>query len=128
LSRELRDTTTNVDTRERGIFKLVREGEIFLHTLKCFLKKGGQFAPESCDIVERIKKVNDEWGRCFFTLELLLLKIKPPCTAEFMCCLGDNDFWINVRRENIVGYTLGSKVSGSSLPFLPFLLLLFFFG
>ena len=31
-------------------------------------------------------------------------------------------------EKTIVGYTLGSSVSGSSLPFLPVLLALFFFG
>ncbi len=71
----------NVDVGERGVFKLVGEPEVILHALKCFLKKGGQFAPESCDIIECVEKVNDEWGHLFFALELLLPKIKSPCAA-----------------------------------------------
>jgi hypothetical protein len=97
LSRELRNATTNVDIRERGIFELVREREIILHALKCFLKKEGQFTPESRDVIECVKKVNDEWGHRFFTLELLLPKVKSPCAAKFMCHAGDDDFC--VRRD-----------------------------
>jgi hypothetical protein len=81
------------------MFKLVEEREVVLHTLKCFLKKGGQFAPKSCDIIECVEKKNDEWGHCFFALELLLPKIKSPCAAKFMCHAGNDDFWFYVRRE-----------------------------
>ena len=99
LSWEFRDATTNVDVGERGVFKLIREREVILPALKCFLEKGGQFAPESHNIIACVEKVNDEWGHQFFALELLLLKIKSPCAAKFMCHVGDDDFWFNVRHE-----------------------------
>ena len=56
LSWEFWDAATNVDVGERGMFKLVGERKVVLHTLKCFLKKGGQFAPKSCDIIECVEK------------------------------------------------------------------------
>ncbi len=96
---EFWDATTNVDIRERGVFEVVREREIVLHALKCFLEKGGQFAPESRNIIECVKKGNDEWGDRFFSLELLLPKIKSSCSAKFMCHAGDDDFWFNVRQK-----------------------------
>jgi len=58
-----------------------------------------QFTLESRDVIECVKKVNDEWGYHFFTLELLLPKVKSPCAAKFMCHAGDVDFWINVRQK-----------------------------
>ncbi len=93
------DAMTNVDVGEWGVFELVREREVVLCALKCFVEKGGQFAPESRDIIECVEKVNDEWGHCFFALKLLLFKIESPCAAKFMCHAGDDDFWFNVRRE-----------------------------
>ena len=96
MSWEFRDATTNVDIWERGVFKLVREREIILHALKCFLEKGGQFAPESRNLIKCVQKLNNEWGHCFFTLEMLLPKIKNPCTTKFVCHAGDDDFWFNV--------------------------------
>ncbi len=45
FSWEFWDATTNVDVWERGVLELVREREIILHALKCFLKQGGQFTP-----------------------------------------------------------------------------------
>jgi hypothetical protein len=78
LTREFWDATPNINIRESGIFKLFWEREVVLHALVGLLKKGGQFTPESCSIIECIKKVDNKWGNRFFTLELLLSKIKPP--------------------------------------------------
>jgi hypothetical protein len=99
LSWEFWDAATNVDVGESGMFKLVGEREVVLHTLKCFLKKGGHFALKSRDIIECVEKENDEWGHRFFALELFLPKIKSPCAAKFMCHAGNDDFWFYVRRE-----------------------------
>ena len=99
MSWEFWDAAMNVDVRERGMFELVGKRKVILHALKCFPKKGGQFAPKSRDIIECVEKVNDEWSHRFFALELLLPKIKSPCAAKFMHHAGDDDFWFYVRRE-----------------------------
>jgi hypothetical protein len=56
LSWEFWDATTNVDLWERGVIEFVRKHEIILYALKCFLEKRGQFAPESRDVIEFVKK------------------------------------------------------------------------
>ncbi len=79
------------------MFELFWEHEVFLRALVSLLKKGGQFTPESRNIVECIKEVDNKWGNRFLTLELLLSEIKPPRAAKFMCHPGDYDFGFNIR-------------------------------
>jgi hypothetical protein len=93
LTREFWDATTNNNIRESGIFELFWEREVILHALVGLLKKGGQLTPESHNIVEYIKKVDNKWGNRFFTLELFLSKINPPeqpnsCVTREIMTLG----------------------------------------
>ncbi len=110
------------------MFELFWEREVFLHALVSLLKKGGQFTPESCNIIECIKKVDNKWGNRFFTLELLLSKIKPPRAAKFMCHPGDYEFGFNIRRENHRWVDAGVESVGLIFALTSLRLLLFLFG
>jgi hypothetical protein len=60
------------------------ERAIFRHLFECIVKEGGKFYPDSCDVVERVEKVNDERRCRFLALYLFLPEVKSSCTAELM--------------------------------------------
>jgi hypothetical protein len=81
---EFWNATPDVDVRERGELKLIWEHEIILHALECILKKGGEFTSDSCDVVECVEKVDNEWGRRFLALDLLLPEVEFTCATKLV--------------------------------------------
>ena len=76
LSWDVWDATPDVDVQERRELEPIWEQEVILHTLECILKKGGEFASDSCNVVECLEKVDDKWGHCFLALDLLLPEVE----------------------------------------------------